>query len=97
MIPLAVIAAYRDSRLKRRDLIVYARAIETLSFFRPLPFKCRTEAPKIGMAFQHVAASVQRLTVCGYLERGPTDGRMRTYLLRTHPIPRAMSQHAVTA
>ena len=85
VIPAAAIAAYRDRRLKRRDLIVYAVALERLSFHQPQAFKVRQMAPIVGMHFGHVAASLRRLTALGYLERGPDD-RHHTYILRLNVL-----------
>lgn len=81
VIPAAAIAAYRDRRLKRRDLIVYAAALERLSFHQPQPFKVRQMALVVGIHFAHVAASLRRLTSLGYLQRGPDD-RHHTYILQ---------------
>jgi DNA-binding IclR family transcriptional regulator len=83
MIPQAVLQAYRDARLARGDLRVWAAALETLSFYQPRPFKVAAVARVTGIHVAHVAASVRRLTAAGYLERGPQQGQLRTYLLRT--------------
>jgi DNA-binding MarR family transcriptional regulator len=81
MIPAALIQAYRDPALKRRDLIVYAFALEALSFYQPRVFKVRAVARASAMHWTHTAACIRRLVQAGYLERGPNDGALRTYLL----------------
>lgn len=85
IIPASVLSAYRDRRLKRRDLIVYALALEQLSFIHLNQFKVRSVATDADMHYQHAAACIRRLVAFGYLERGPNDGYGRTYLLRSSP------------
>jgi DNA-binding IclR family transcriptional regulator len=80
-----VLAAFRDGRLKRRDLRVYATAIETLSFYVPLQFKVRVVARQTGLHYADAARSIRRLTVTGYLERARNDGAIHTYLVRMVP------------
>lgn len=83
MIPAAAVQAYRDARLKRRDLRVYAYALESLSFLQPRPFKICAVSRATALAPSHAAASVRRLRSAGYLERGPNNGAIRTYILTT--------------
>lgn len=83
MIPSTALWAYRDPRLKRRDLRVYANALERLSYYQPRLYKVRVVARESGLHYGHAAASIRRLVACGYLERGPDDGARHTYLLRT--------------
>lgn len=85
MIPAALIHAYRDPVLKRRDLIVYAYALEALSFHAFRPFKVRAVARATAVHWTHAAGSVRRLCQAGYLERGPNDGTLRTYVLTLSP------------
>lgn len=79
--------AYIDPRLKRRDLRIYANALDCLSFVEPRTFKIRSVARATSMHYAHAAASIRRLVACGYLERGPDDGPRHTYLLRHTPPP----------
>lgn len=87
MIARSLVEAYRDRRLARRDLVVWADAIECLCFTEPRPFKLLAVARATGIHVGHVAASVRRLTVAGYLLRGPKLGQLRTYTLASNPSP----------
>lgn len=89
VIPDSCLAAYDDPRLARGDLKIWKHALRELSFYEPRPFKVRSVARLTGVHFAHVAASVRRLTAAGYLERGPKDGPVRTYLLRNSLPQRA--------
>jgi hypothetical protein len=85
VIPESCLAAYDDPRLARGDLKIWKCALQSLSFYEPRPFKVRSVSRTTGVHFAHVAASVRRLAAAGYLERGPKDGGVRTYLLRVSP------------
>lgn len=76
-----VIEALRDRRLMRRDLRIYADALECLSFVEAKPYKVIAVARVTGIHVAHVAASLRRLTASGYLERGAKVGQLRTYIL----------------
>jgi hypothetical protein len=89
--PPATIAALKDRRLKRRDLIVYAVALEHLSYYQPRPFKVRVVAKVLSVHFGDAGQSIRRLLHFGYLETGPKDGKMRTYLLRESADPTALA------
>lgn len=82
MIPQAVLTAFHDRRLKRRDLFVYGVALEALSFYEPRTFKVRSAALAAHMPFPAASIAIRRLTEFGYLESGPDDGPRNTYLLR---------------
>jgi len=79
----APIAALKDRRLRRTDLIVYGVALEALSFYEPRRFKVRVVGRAAHLHFPDASRAIRRLVVLGYLESGPTDGRSHTYLLRS--------------
>lgn len=82
MIVPAAADALRDRRLQRRDLIVYGYALQSLSFYAPRTFKVRQVARVVQMSPPEVSRATRRLVNFGYLERGPDDGAIHTYLVR---------------
>jgi len=87
MTPPALIAALRDRRLKRRDLIVYSLALEILAFHEPRHLKLHAAERSLRMDPGDISRALRRLVECGYLGRGASDGPRGTYLLRWTPPP----------
>ena len=69
--------------------LVYRVALRELSWHEPRPLKMRWLARQVRnrngapMNLGTVSRSLDGLLRLGYLERGPDDGRLHTYILRT--------------
>jgi hypothetical protein len=85
--------AIDDARLRMPDRKVYKAALRHLSYYQPRTLKVRAIARTVlnrngqPMNPSTVWRAIERLRSLGYLERGPMDGRRRTYLLRAEISP----------
>ena len=81
--------AIDDPRLTMPERKVYRAALRALSYYKPQPLKVRALARGIRnrqgqpMNPSTVWRAIERLLECGYLEKGPKQGRRSTYLLRS--------------
>lgn len=95
MIPAIVLQALVDRRLDTSHRLVYRAALQSLSWHQPRPFKVMAIANQVHnrngrpMHRATVTRARARLVEFGYLERGPNDGRLSTYLLRNE-LPEAI-------
>ena len=89
MIPATVLSALVDRRLSIPERLVYRVALRTLSWQESRPLKLTSLAHQLRnrhgrpMHPMTISRGLKHLVDLGYLERGPNDGRRRTYLLRT--------------
>lgn len=80
--------AIDDVRLRMPERKVYKAALRHLSYYEPRTLKVRAIARAVlnrngrPMNPSTIWRAIERLLALGYLERGPKDGRRRTYLLR---------------
>lgn len=85
MVAPSFVAAMADRRLKRRDLLAFAVALDHLNFYQPLPLKVAVVSHGTRMAYPDAAAALRRLVSYGYLVAGPREGQTRTYRVAFHP------------
>jgi DNA-binding IclR family transcriptional regulator len=81
LIPSVVLTAALDRRLHRNDLSLYLFLCTQLDVMAYRPAKLPWLARHMGQKRQAVQRSLRSLIACGYLERGPLSGKLKTYRL----------------
>jgi len=86
MAPWTAVTAASDAELSASSVRAYVALHDALDHGLPRPVKIAWLTRKARVSPAGASAALAQLLARGYLDRGPDDGRLRTYRLTDSPL-----------